>query len=138
MVGDNLEWEVVSPQRLGIHAIWHDGYGVGLPADSPIRPDRIAGCRNCCCSRALALAFGSSPKTRPPQPDPTDPRCSPDAYEARARRPGAPASRMAAISLGCACLLFRDFRHLADFLGRKFLSGIARGASCWAASSVGA
>jgi hypothetical protein len=41
MVGDNLEWEVVSPQRLGIHVIWHDGYGVGLPPDSPIRPDRI-------------------------------------------------------------------------------------------------
>ena len=41
MVGDNLEWEVVAPQRLGIHAIWHDGYGVGLPPDSPIRPDRI-------------------------------------------------------------------------------------------------
>jgi putative hydrolase of the HAD superfamily len=41
MVGDNLEWEVVAPQRLGIYAIWYDGYGVGLPADSPIRPDRI-------------------------------------------------------------------------------------------------
>ena len=41
MVGDNLEWEVVGPQRLGIHAIWHDGYGVGLPPDCPIRPDRI-------------------------------------------------------------------------------------------------
>ena len=41
MVGDNLEWEVVAPQRLGIHAIWHDGYGVGLPPNSPIRPDRI-------------------------------------------------------------------------------------------------
>ena len=41
MVGDNLEWEVVALQRLGIHAIWHDGYGVGLPAGSPIRPDRI-------------------------------------------------------------------------------------------------
>jgi len=41
MVGDNLEWEVVAPQRLGIHAIWHDGYGVGLPPDSPVRPDRI-------------------------------------------------------------------------------------------------
>jgi putative hydrolase of the HAD superfamily len=41
MVGDNLEWEVVGPQRLGIHAIWHDGYGVGLPPDSPIKPDRI-------------------------------------------------------------------------------------------------
>jgi putative hydrolase of the HAD superfamily len=41
MVGDNLEWEVVAPQRLGIYAIWHDGYGVGLPPDSPVRPDRI-------------------------------------------------------------------------------------------------
>jgi putative hydrolase of the HAD superfamily len=43
MVGDNLEWEVVAPQRLGIYAIWHDGYGVGLPSDSAIRPDRIIG-----------------------------------------------------------------------------------------------
>jgi putative hydrolase of the HAD superfamily len=41
MVGDNLEWEVVAPQRLGIHAIWYDGYGAGLPPGSPIRPDRI-------------------------------------------------------------------------------------------------
>jgi putative hydrolase of the HAD superfamily len=43
MVGDNLEWEIVAPQRLGIYAIWHDGYGVGLPRNSPIRPDRIIG-----------------------------------------------------------------------------------------------
>jgi putative hydrolase of the HAD superfamily len=41
MVGDNLEWEVVAPQLLGIFAIWYDGYGIGLPPDSPIRPDRI-------------------------------------------------------------------------------------------------
>ena len=41
MVGDNLEWEVVAPQRLGIRAIWHDGYGAGLPPDSTARPDRI-------------------------------------------------------------------------------------------------
>jgi len=41
MVGDNPEWEIVAPQRLGIYAIWHDGYGVGLPHDSPIHPDRI-------------------------------------------------------------------------------------------------
>jgi putative hydrolase of the HAD superfamily len=41
MVGDNLEWEVVGPQRLGIHAIWHDGYGTGLPPGSPVKPDRI-------------------------------------------------------------------------------------------------
>ena len=41
MVGDNLEWEVAAPQRLGIYAIWHDHLGEGLPAGSPIRPDRI-------------------------------------------------------------------------------------------------
>jgi putative hydrolase of the HAD superfamily len=41
MVGDNLEWEVVAPQRLGIHAIWHDVVGEGLPPGSPIRPDRV-------------------------------------------------------------------------------------------------
>lgn len=41
MVGDNLEWEVAAPQRLGIHAIWHDHLGVGLPKDSPVKPDRI-------------------------------------------------------------------------------------------------
>jgi putative hydrolase of the HAD superfamily len=41
MVGDNLEWEVAAPQRLGIYAIWHDAYEQGLPEGSPIRPDRI-------------------------------------------------------------------------------------------------
>jgi putative hydrolase of the HAD superfamily len=41
MVGDNLEWEVAAPQRLGIFAIWHDAYSQGLPPDSTIRPDRI-------------------------------------------------------------------------------------------------
>jgi len=41
MIGDNLEWEVVAPQRLGIYAIWIDVHGDGLPADSTIRPDRI-------------------------------------------------------------------------------------------------
>ena len=41
MVGDNLEWEVEVPQRLGIYAIWIDVHGEGLPADSSIKPDRI-------------------------------------------------------------------------------------------------
>ena len=41
MIGDNLEWEVEVPQRLGIYAIWIDVHGEGLPADTPIRPDRI-------------------------------------------------------------------------------------------------
>jgi putative hydrolase of the HAD superfamily len=41
MVGDNLEWEVVTPQRLGIYAIWIDVHGQGLPEGSDVRPDRI-------------------------------------------------------------------------------------------------
>lgn len=41
MIGDNLEWEVVAPQRLGIYSIWIDVHGDGLPAGSEIRPDRI-------------------------------------------------------------------------------------------------
>ena len=41
MIGDNLEWEVVTPQRLGIYAIWMDAHGDGLPEGSPIKPDRI-------------------------------------------------------------------------------------------------
>ena len=39
MVGDHLEWEVAAPQRHGIHAVWCDPYGLGLPPGSPIRPD---------------------------------------------------------------------------------------------------
>jgi putative hydrolase of the HAD superfamily len=41
MVGDNLEWEVTAPQRLGIHAIWFDAHGAGLPEGSTVRPDRV-------------------------------------------------------------------------------------------------
>lgn len=41
MVGDNLEWEVAAPQRLGIYAVWHDHLGEGLPSGSPVKPDRI-------------------------------------------------------------------------------------------------
>jgi putative hydrolase of the HAD superfamily len=41
MIGDNLEWEVEAPQRLGIYAIWIDVHGDGLPPGSTIKPDRI-------------------------------------------------------------------------------------------------
>jgi len=41
MVGDNLEWEVAAPQRLGITGVWHDWRGRGLPKGSRVRPDRI-------------------------------------------------------------------------------------------------
>ena len=38
---DNLEWEIAAPQRLGIYAIWYDGYSAGLPPGCQVRPDRI-------------------------------------------------------------------------------------------------
>jgi putative hydrolase of the HAD superfamily len=41
MVGDNLEWDVAGPQRLGLRGIWVDVQGQGLPAASPVVPDRI-------------------------------------------------------------------------------------------------
>jgi putative hydrolase of the HAD superfamily len=41
MVGDNLEWEVVAPQRLGIYSVWNDHLGRGLPPGSKVVPDRI-------------------------------------------------------------------------------------------------
>jgi hypothetical protein len=41
MVGDNLEWEIAAPQRLGIYAIWHDAYRIGIPPNCGVQPDRI-------------------------------------------------------------------------------------------------
>jgi putative hydrolase of the HAD superfamily len=41
MIGDNLEWEIEAPQRLGIYAIWMDVHGDGLPEGSTVKPDRI-------------------------------------------------------------------------------------------------
>ncbi len=43
MVGDNLEWEVAAPQRLGIQGVWVDSAGAGLPSSSDVRPDRVIG-----------------------------------------------------------------------------------------------
>ena len=41
MIGDNLEWEVAAPQRLGMIGVWVDVTGEGLPDGCSIRPDRI-------------------------------------------------------------------------------------------------
>ena len=41
MVGDNLEWDVAAPQRLGLRGVWVDAEGQGVPPDQPIRPDLI-------------------------------------------------------------------------------------------------
>jgi putative hydrolase of the HAD superfamily len=41
MIGDNLEWEVLTRQRLGIYAIWMDVHSEGLPVGPPTKSDRI-------------------------------------------------------------------------------------------------
>jgi putative hydrolase of the HAD superfamily len=49
MVGDNLEWDVAAPMRLGITGIWLDRHAAGLPTsvtadifeDGTRQPDRI-------------------------------------------------------------------------------------------------
>jgi putative hydrolase of the HAD superfamily len=41
MIGDHLEFDVDGAQRVGLHGVWIDHPGAGLPADSPVRPHRI-------------------------------------------------------------------------------------------------
>ena len=41
MVGDHLEFDVAGPQRFGLHGVWLDRAGTGLPATTAVRPDRI-------------------------------------------------------------------------------------------------
>jgi putative hydrolase of the HAD superfamily len=41
MVGDNLQNDVAAPQQLGIHGVWLDVLGTGVPAEISVRPDRI-------------------------------------------------------------------------------------------------
>ena len=39
MVGDNLTWDILGAQALGIFSVWHDARRRGLPADPPAVPD---------------------------------------------------------------------------------------------------
>jgi putative hydrolase of the HAD superfamily len=41
MAGDNLEWDVEQPQKLGIFAIWIDAAGAGHAKLAQVKPDRI-------------------------------------------------------------------------------------------------
>lgn len=41
MAGDNLEWDVLAPQRLGVSGVWVNYDGRALPNDATERPDRI-------------------------------------------------------------------------------------------------
>jgi len=41
MAGDNLEWDVIQPQKLGIYGIWVDARQRGLPPNVEEFPNRI-------------------------------------------------------------------------------------------------
>ena len=41
MVGDRLEFDMDTPKKLGIHTVWIDVSGDGLPVDALVRPDRV-------------------------------------------------------------------------------------------------
>ena len=41
MIGDNLEADILGAQQVGVHAIWVDPDGTGLPEGSPVRPHRV-------------------------------------------------------------------------------------------------
>jgi putative hydrolase of the HAD superfamily len=41
MIGDNLEADIAGAQRLGIHGVWHDPDGRGLPERPPAVPGRV-------------------------------------------------------------------------------------------------
>ena len=41
MVGDSLEWDIEGAQSAGIHAIWVDASGKGVPEGAAVQPDRI-------------------------------------------------------------------------------------------------
>jgi len=41
MVGDNYEWEVEAPQKLGLCGIWYDPFDAGIPAHATATPMRV-------------------------------------------------------------------------------------------------
>lgn len=40
MVGDNLEADIATPHRLGLHTVWVNATAGGLPAEAPVTPHR--------------------------------------------------------------------------------------------------
>ena len=57
MVGDHLEFDVAGAQRAGLHGVWIDRAGAGLPPGTTVRPDRIV--------RALAEVVAECGNLRP-------------------------------------------------------------------------
>jgi putative hydrolase of the HAD superfamily len=58
MVGDNLEWDVAAPQRLGMCGVWIDVRGAGLPDPSAVTPNYIV--RSLAGLRSLIQPLGGS------------------------------------------------------------------------------
>jgi putative hydrolase of the HAD superfamily len=58
MVGDNLEWDVAAPQKLGLCGVWIDARGRGLPDDTTVKPDHIV--RSLAELRRLIQALGGA------------------------------------------------------------------------------
>lgn len=40
MIGDSLEADILTPHRLGMHTVWVDASGEGVPADAIVQPHR--------------------------------------------------------------------------------------------------
>jgi putative hydrolase of the HAD superfamily len=57
MVGDHLDFDVAGAQRAGLHGVWIDRGGSGLPSGSTVRPDRIV--------RALAEVVAECARVSP-------------------------------------------------------------------------
>jgi putative hydrolase of the HAD superfamily len=41
MIGDNFEWEVLAPKRLGMGAVWVNPLDKPVPVGSPVMPDHV-------------------------------------------------------------------------------------------------
>jgi putative hydrolase of the HAD superfamily len=73
MVGDNLEWDVVAPQRLGMRGVWVDALGQGVPEGEPARPHAIIQG----FSEILTVLPATDPAAEIAPPMPPAPACPP-------------------------------------------------------------
>ena len=58
MVGDNLDWDVAAPQKLGMSGVWIDARGRGVAPESAVKPDYIV--RSLSGLRPLIQPFGGA------------------------------------------------------------------------------
>jgi putative hydrolase of the HAD superfamily len=58
MVGDNLEWDIAAPQKIGMSGVWIDARGRGVPDESAVKPDYIV--RSLAGLRSLIQPLGGA------------------------------------------------------------------------------